>query len=367
MGPDSGHYLAVMHLTEPTALRIGALGERRLPTGDYVYIGSAQRGLAARVARHRRLDKRHRWHVDALRAAARWVEARVVRGATGRECELAEQVAALPGASRPVPGFGASDCRCAGHLVHFAGEAPALPGALDSGEGISATFVGRDNRFTARAVLADGAEVKAYLPNTARLTGVLAPGRQVLLQPTDDPKRKTRFSLTRIRIEGEWVALAAGAAEELMAAWLLGGRPLPGLGAASAFTREVRHGAHRLDFRLTLTGGEEAWLEVKSLSQGRAGDAALSRTPSTRGAKHLALLGDLVARGERCAVAFVVQRRVRRLVLERGADPGWLAAVQGALARGVEVVAFSTRVTPTGGWITSAIPIATELRASDGA
>ena len=77
---DSGHYLLVLRLSQPRELRVGALGEIRFLAGDYVYVGSAQRALAARVARHRRRhDKRFHWHIDSLRDAAQWVE-RIARG-----------------------------------------------------------------------------------------------------------------------------------------------------------------------------------------------------------------------------------------------------------------------------------------------
>ncbi|MCB9735583.1 MAG: DNA/RNA nuclease SfsA [Deltaproteobacteria bacterium] len=356
--PDSGHYLAVMCLDAPVELAIGALGARPFPAGDLVYVGSAQRQLAARLARHRRRgDKRLRWHVDYLREAARWVEGRLLAGATGPECGLADAVAALPGARRVVPGFGASDCGCAGHLVHVP-EGAALPGLLDPAEGVPATLVARRHRFGVDARLASGEVVAAYLPNTARLIGVLSPGCALLLQPNADPARKTRFTATRARVDGQWVALAASAAEDLLAAWLAAGHPLAAdLGPAVAVAREVRLDRHRLDFRVTLGDGRRAWLEVKSTSVADGDDALLSRTPSTRGAAHLALLGDLVAAGELAVAAFVVQRRARRLLVEAGADPGWLAAVRAAIARGVRVVAFESRVTPAEAWLRGPIPV----------
>ncbi len=67
-----------------------------------------------------------RWHVDRLTAAGRVVDAQPVPG--GRECDLLARVLDMSGASVPVPGFGATDCRrCPAHLV-------ALPphGGLDS-------------------------------------------------------------------------------------------------------------------------------------------------------------------------------------------------------------------------------------------
>jgi len=60
-----------------------------------------------------------RWHVDYLRAAADWVEAWAAPLPADCECVWARRLAASPGAGVPVRGFGASDCRCASHLVHF--------------------------------------------------------------------------------------------------------------------------------------------------------------------------------------------------------------------------------------------------------
>jgi hypothetical protein len=57
--------------------------------------------------------------VDYLRAVAQPVEAWFAVGSGRRECAWAEGLAGLPGAAIPVPRFGASDCHCPAHLIHF--------------------------------------------------------------------------------------------------------------------------------------------------------------------------------------------------------------------------------------------------------
>lgn len=118
---NNGVYLLVLHLPVACALNVGALGRREFPAGWYVYAGSAHGpgGLDARLRRHRSLEKRVRWHVDYLRAAADWVEAWTAPLPADCECEWARRLMASPGADIPVRGFGASDCHCASHLVHF--------------------------------------------------------------------------------------------------------------------------------------------------------------------------------------------------------------------------------------------------------
>lgn len=117
---SSGHYLLLARLPAASVLRIGA---RTAPfaAGWYVYAGSAQGsgGLAARLARHQRAEKRPHWHIDWLLAAAELTAIWVSPGATGRECRWAAALVARGGRRQPAR-FGSSDCRCAGHVVWFA-------------------------------------------------------------------------------------------------------------------------------------------------------------------------------------------------------------------------------------------------------
>jgi Uri superfamily endonuclease len=118
---NGGVYLLVLHLPEPRTLTAGALGRRDFPAGWYQYVGSAHGpgGLDARLRRHRSLDKRMRWHVDYIRAAAEWVEAWTAPLPADCECEWARRLMESSEAQVPVYDFGASDCQCASHLVRF--------------------------------------------------------------------------------------------------------------------------------------------------------------------------------------------------------------------------------------------------------
>ncbi|MBC7259743.1 MAG: GIY-YIG nuclease family protein [Chloroflexi bacterium] len=118
---DRGVYLLVLHLPVARSLDVGALGRIAFPAGWYVYVGSAQGpgGLDARLRRHLAPSKRLHWHVDYLRAAADWAGAWGAPLPREWECEWARRLVLWPGAEIPALGFGASDCRCASHLVHF--------------------------------------------------------------------------------------------------------------------------------------------------------------------------------------------------------------------------------------------------------
>jgi Uri superfamily endonuclease len=118
-----GTYLLGMWLDKDVVLTVGRLGNFAFPAGYYVYAGSAQGpgGLAARLARHRRREKRLHWHIDYLLACTRLVDTWTVTSEQHLECVWAQAVIDLSGARVVVPGFGASDCSCPTHLVFFSG------------------------------------------------------------------------------------------------------------------------------------------------------------------------------------------------------------------------------------------------------
>lgn len=118
---DKGSYLLGMRLDEDVLLAIGRLGRFAFPAGYYVYAGSARGpgGLSARLARHRRREKRFHWHVDYLLACAHLVEVWTAVSTQRLECVWAKAIMEMAGARVIVPRFGASDCRCPTHLIYF--------------------------------------------------------------------------------------------------------------------------------------------------------------------------------------------------------------------------------------------------------
>jgi len=115
-----GVYIAVFRLVRLRTIRVGRLGAFRFPRGVYFYVGSAQRNLAARLARHGRRRKPLRWHIDYLSRYARLIGTMEFAGGRSRECALARRLARE--FVLPVPGFGSSDCRCPAHLFYASDE-----------------------------------------------------------------------------------------------------------------------------------------------------------------------------------------------------------------------------------------------------
>jgi Uri superfamily endonuclease len=115
----AGAYVLVIELAADLNLQNKRFAGATLAKGTYLYCGSANGpgGIAARVKRHCKADKKPHWHVDELTSngAGKVVSVLVVPG--GDECVLR---AALqqPNAKVPIAGFGSSDCvSCVSHLI----------------------------------------------------------------------------------------------------------------------------------------------------------------------------------------------------------------------------------------------------------
>lgn len=118
MGINTGVYVLWLYLPETQLIRIGKLGTFPFSAGVYAYVGSAQRNLKQRVARHARLEKKLHWHIDYFRDQAEFLGAVLFSEAPKiGECLLARGILQIPGSFSPVSGFGSSDCGCVSHLL----------------------------------------------------------------------------------------------------------------------------------------------------------------------------------------------------------------------------------------------------------
>jgi Uri superfamily endonuclease len=128
-----GAYVLYFDIELPLTLQVGSLGSSVFPAGRYAYVGSARRGIAARVLRHKRLavekaGKIH-WHIDYLliNRQTEWAGEEALE--SGIECRISKRIASMSGVTVPVPGFGSSDCRsrCKSHLYLLPSEESAGP------------------------------------------------------------------------------------------------------------------------------------------------------------------------------------------------------------------------------------------------
>ena len=110
-----GVYVLVISVNEGVKINVGILGDIDFGSGMYAYVGSAQKSLEKRVARHLRKDKIKFWHIDYLTTNEDVKITKVFyRLGEGKlECEIAQRIGQK---GFPIRSFGSSDCKCESHL-----------------------------------------------------------------------------------------------------------------------------------------------------------------------------------------------------------------------------------------------------------
>jgi sugar fermentation stimulation protein A len=220
---------------------------------------------------------------------------------------------------------------------------------------LRALFIERPHRFAASCVLRGGAEVAAHVPNPGRLTGVLAPRCQVLLDGPHPATRALPYTMVAARTgrgsDAVWVGTNTLYANKLFPALVAHGL-FPELDG-STIRAEVVHGRSRFDFKV---GGRMVEVKSVTLANGTAG--AFPDAVSARAARHCDELAVLASSGQPTAICFVAQRGdVESVRPEDEIDPAFGVALRGAARAGVLLLACAIDITPEGAARARRVPV----------
>ena len=222
---------------------------------------------------------------------------------------------------------------------------------------VEARFIDRPNRFIAHVEL-EGETVVCHVKNTGRCRELLVPGAKVLLQGSDNPKRKTAYDLVAVWKGERLINMDANAPNAVFGQWLKEG----GLGFVPELIKpEYTHGDSRFDFYFE-HDGRPCLAEVKGVTLEEDGIVRFPDAPTLRGVKHLHGLQAALAEGYKCYAVFVVQMRHVKYF-----QPAWdkhrdfgLVLAEAAKA-GVEVLALDCEVSPRGLAIAQQVPVRLEI------
>ena len=110
--------MLIIQLERDSDIEVGALGRLHFSKGFYAYVGSAQKSLETRIARHFKREKKRFWHIDYFlgTSSCKIIETLILDGDKNCECIIARAIYTM---GEPVVGFGCSDCNCRSHLVRL--------------------------------------------------------------------------------------------------------------------------------------------------------------------------------------------------------------------------------------------------------
>lgn len=170
---------------------------------------------------------------------------------------------------------------------------------------VKGIFKKRPNRFIAEVEI-DGEIQIAHVPNTGRCKELLVEDAVVWLMPSDNPKRKTKFSLHFVENRGHLVSIYSQQANEIVYDAIINGQ-IKELSYYNNHQREKTIDNSRIDIYLTNENGEECFVEVKGVTLVVGTEARFPDAPTERGTKHLKELIKLKKDGYRTVVFFLIQ------------------------------------------------------------
>ncbi len=200
-------------------------------------------------------------------------------------------------------------------------------------------FLRRPNRFIAE-VMVDGRLEKAHVKNTGRCRELLLEGVPVLLEPSGNPSRKTKYSLINVMKNGQWVNMDSAAPNVVVEEMVREGRLFSDV---TRVQREKTFRHSRFDLYVE-TGTEPArriYIEVKGVTLEEEGVARFPDAPTERGLKHIRELEEAVREGYEAWIVFVIQMKgVTRMEPNMRTQPAFGEALVKAREAGVRLAAF---------------------------
>ena len=222
---------------------------------------------------------------------------------------------------------------------------------MQYGTVVQGRFLARPNRFIA-VVEVDGAETVCHVKNTGRCRELLRPGATVYLERSGNLLRKTAFDLIAVDKDGLLINMDAQAPNKVFGEFARSFEP-----TTLDVKPEFVYGASRLDFCLTTPMGLHL-VEVKGVTLEEDGHARFPDAPTERGVKHLHELMRAVAEGHRATVFFVLQMAgMTDCAPNDDTHPAFGAALRQAAEAGVNVAAYTCRVTPDTLGIDRPVPV----------
>ena len=212
---------------------------------------------------------------------------------------------------------------------------PLIPGRL----------IKRYKRFLADVELRGGEIVTAHCANSGSMLNVKEPGSEVWLSPARNPDRKLRYTWELIKIGDTLVGINTALPNSIVEEAIVEGK-IPELMGYESLRREVTYGKNsRIDSLLEDPLHPTCYVEVKNVTLKRGlGETNLVEFPdsvTTRGAKHLAELSDMITDGHRSVMVYLVQRQDGdTFTIAEDIDPAYKTALDKAMSIGVEILCY---------------------------
>lgn len=209
-------------------------------------------------------------------------------------------------------------------------------------------LIKRYKRFLADIILDEGQEITAHCPNSGAMQGLVEPQTPVWVSVSSNPSRKLPYTWEMAEVKnGTFVGVNTSHPNTLVED-AFHERLIPEFHRYVTLRREVKYGQNsRIDVLLEDEEGKRAYVEVKNVHLKRGTRAAFPSSVTTRGAKHMRELGEMVLQGHKAFIVYIVQRNdCESFEIAKDIDPIYDHETQEALKKGVIPLVYACDVSP---------------------
>lgn len=208
-------------------------------------------------------------------------------------------------------------------------------------------LIKRYKRFLADIELEDGTFITAHCPNSGAMQGLTDPRTPVWVSYSANPARKLPYTWQMAKVDGTFVGMNTANPNPLVEAAIRSGT-ISEFQGYHQLRREVSYGKNsRIDILLEGPGPTLTYVEVKNVHWKRGTTAAFPSSVTTRGAKHMGELAEMVRQGHQAYVVYVLQRNdCDGFELAHDIDPTYGRETLKALEAGVKALVYACDVSP---------------------
>jgi len=207
---------------------------------------------------------------------------------------------------------------------------------------VQGIFLKRVNRFIAH-VLIDTVEHIVHVKNTGRCKELFIPGVIVILEPSQNPERKTAFSLIGVYKGERLINIDSQVPNHVVFEGLQADCILE-IKEADKIRKEVTYGNSRFDIYFE-TPEQKNFIEVKGVTLEEEGLVMFPDAPTLRGTKHVYEMINAVEAGYGGYIFFLIQMKdVTCFKPNRKTDGTFAEALTIAAGKGVTLLAYDAIV-----------------------
>ena len=208
---------------------------------------------------------------------------------------------------------------------------------------ISGVFIKRYKRFFVDVKI-NNETVVAHCPNTGSMLGLLTEGNKVWLTKTNNPKRKLKYTLQIIEVNGSKVGVNTHLTNKIVLDALQNNN-IKEFGKNFEIKPEVKFGENtRFDFLITKKN-YKAFIEVKNVTLSRKkGIAEFPDAVTSRGAKHIEELIKANKNGYEIYIAYIIQREdCKKFVIADDVDPLYYKLISKAVKKKLNILCYDCK------------------------